>query len=135
MDVKLETVMNEIGMIGVEWAIQNHEFNNRTNNLEDSYGYAVYKDGIIQGQPFIPNPKATKPKGGKYGHEVTAAYLKNYTPSAVGWAVVIAAGMEYARFVQFYYYLDVLQGSEIVARSAADKLLKNIKWVSTQNQT
>lgn len=130
MDIKMEEVMNKIGRIGVEWAIQNHEFNNRTKNLEDSYGYAVYKNGSIQGNPFVTNQNATKPKGGKYGHEEAIQFLKTYKPPYLGWTLVVVAAMEYAQFVEFYYKLDVLQSSEAEARQAADKLLRNIEWVS-----
>jgi len=128
MDIKLEEIMNEIGRIGVSWAIQNHEFNNRTNNLEDSYGYAIYKNGSIQGQPFVTTPKASKSVRGKSGHDEAVKFLQAYDSFPTGWSVVVVAGMEYASFVEFYYGLDVLQGSEMIAKEAADKLLRNIQW-------
>lgn len=130
LDTKLEEIMNMIGEIGVKWAIQNHEFGNITHNLEDSYGYAVYKYGIIQGAPFVTNQNATEPRDGKYGHQEAIKFLQSFNANTQGWSVVVVAAMQYANFVQFMYGLDVLQGSEIVARQAANKLFKNIKWIS-----
>ena len=130
VDTKIEEIMNKIGVRGVEYAIQNHEFNNRTNNLEDSYGYAVYKDGAIKGSPFVTASKATQKVGGKSGHEEAVNFLKSYTPPYAGWTLVVVAGMVYASFVEFYYGLDVLQSSEVEAKSMADQLLKTIKWES-----
>lgn len=130
MDTILAEKMAEIGQIGVEWAIQNHEFNNRTNNLEDSYGYAVYKDGQILGEPFVTNKSATSPKDGKFGHDQAIEFLRSYSAYPVGFSVVVCAATAYAEHVEFMYGLDVLQSSEVIARDAADRILKNIKWVS-----
>jgi hypothetical protein len=129
-NLKIETIFNKVGRYGVEWAIQNHEFRNRTGNLEDSYGYGVYKNGTIQGEPFITSPKATKPNNGKYGYREARDFLNSYRPSSDGWTLVVIAGMEYASFVQFYFDLDVLQGSEIMAKKEAINLFKKIKWTS-----
>lgn len=133
LDTKLEEIMNAIGLAGVKWAIQNHGFNNRTHNLEDSYGYAVYKDGVMQGDVFITNPKATQTVRGKSGHDEAIKFLKGYSAATNGFSVVVVAGMEYASFVEFYYGLDVLQSSQVQAEQVANKLLRNIKWESRQS--
>lgn len=131
MDTILAEKMAEIGFIGVDWAIKNHEFNNQTGNLEDSYGYAIYKYGQIYGDPFITNKSATVPKDGKFGHDQAMSFLRGYSADPSGWAVVVCAATAYAGHVEYMYGLDVLQGSELVARQAADKILKNIVWRST----
>lgn len=126
----IEKIMHEVGKIGVKWAVQNHEFSNRTGNLEDSYGYAVYFNGTISGSPFVTNPQATQRNEGESGHEEAVRFLSSYRPSNEGWTLVVVAGMSYANFVQFYYGLDVLQGSQVIAMAAIEKLFKETKWLS-----
>lgn len=130
LDKRVEDVLHKVGRVGVEYAIQNHEFNNQTNNLEDSYGYAIYKDGSLRGVPFVTTPKAKEPNDGKYGSNEAYSFFASYKPSSNEWVLVVVAGMEYASMVQFYYGLDVLQGSELEARKEIYKRLNNIKWES-----
>ncbi len=132
MDTLIEEKLNKIGLAGVKAAIEKHEFNNDTLNLEDSYGYAIYNNGRIIGDPFLFNKQSTKTrkyKGREYsGHEETIRLLREYQPETTVWTLVVMAGMRYASFVEDYYKLDVLQASFLVAKGIADKELKNIKF-------
>ena len=101
--------MDILGMEAIKYAITNHEFNNRTNNLEDSYGYAVYYNGS-QINKVITDKKATVLKGGKSGNEEANTFLDNYN-AGDGYTLVVVAGMYYAAYVEFEYGLDVLTGS------------------------
>lgn len=128
------SAMVKIGEIGVEYAVEMHGFKNQTFNLQDSYGYAVYKDGQILGNPMMAQQKATKPNevgGIEYsGREEGLNLLEDFNPPDQGWSVVVVAGMVYASFVEEYYGLDVLQGSEQEAKLAAENVFNNIKWES-----
>lgn len=130
IDEKMFKFMRRVGVIGVKWAIQNHEFSNVTHNLEDSYGFAIYKGGAMIGEPFTFNKNATETKDGESGHTEAIKFLSSYNPSTDGWSLVVVAGMSYASFVEFMYGLDVLQGSEMVAKQAFDKQIRKIKWTS-----
>ena len=44
IDDKIHKALIKVGIKGVSWAIENHEFSNQTHNLEDSYSFAI---GII----------------------------------------------------------------------------------------
>ena len=130
MDTLIEEALHKIGEVGLKAAVQMHEFQNRSFNLEDSYGYAVYKNGAIVGSPVVLNPKATetkKWKGKSYsGHKEAVDFLTEYKPDNMGWTLVVVAGMFYAAYVERYYNLDVLQSSQLQAEMAAEKFLKGI---------
>lgn len=117
--------LHELGSKGVEYAVKNHEFQNRTFNLEDSYGYAVYENGIIIGSPIMFGKKATKPNGGKFGYSEGEKFLIEQSPSGI-YSLVVVAGMYYAEDVQFYYGLDVIEGSFLRVKSVTE-LVWN-KW-------
>lgn len=127
--------LHKIGQEGVKFAIENHQFNNRTNNLEDSYGYAIYNNGTMVEEPFLFNPVATQKanfQGKDYsGHEEALKFLRGFKPSSNGWVLVVVAGMPYADFVQEYFGLDVLQGSFMAAKAIADTELKNMRIYGT----
>ena len=131
-DISIEKKLRYIGEKGVEFAIHNHEFGNVTHNLEDSYGYAVYKYGNIQGSPFVTNPKATTPKvKGEIsysGNSEAINFLQSYKPHPEGWTLVVVAGMFYASFLEFYHMLDVLQDSEAYAENLANAVFRNAQW-------
>ena len=126
----------KLGLIGVKWAIQHHEFHNRSNNLEDSYGFAIYHNGGILGQPFLFDKNATKMveiHGKKYsGYREGKNFLLNFKPSTHNYTLVVTAGLIYASFVEEYYGLDVLQSSYLEVRKQADNVLKNLKWNKIQ---
>lgn len=124
--------MSKIGMIGVETAVDMHGFKNRTFNLQDSYGYAVYNNGQMVGSPMMAQRKALSPKefgGIEYsGREEGENLLEGFQAPTQGWTVVVVAGMVYASFVEEVYGLDVLLSSEQEAKLSVDKIFKSIKW-------
>ena len=95
IDSLMFEMMVKIGQVGVEYAIRSHEFDNQTHNLEDSYGFAVFKDGQLQGQPMVADPKAVKPaehEGSTYwGYIEGWKALKNFEAPTSGWSVVVVA--------------------------------------------
>lgn len=126
--------MSKIGELGVEYAVEMHEFKNQTFNLQDSYGYAVYFNGQIVGNPMMAQKRATKPNevgGIEYsGREEGFNLLDDFNAPSQGWSVVVVAGMVYASFVEEYYGLDVLQGSEQEAKVASENIFNQIQWDS-----
>lgn len=127
------SAMVKIGKIGVEYAINSHGFQNRTFNLQDSYGYAVFKDGQMMGTPVMAVKKAKEPiifEGLSYSGQEEGKNLLEDFQAPMGWSVVVVAGMVYASFVEEYYGLDVLQGSEQEAKVNTEEIFKEIPWES-----
>lgn len=89
----------------VEKAIDTHEFENRTHNLEDSYGAAVYYDGMILPETiYYKSPKATERKKWKNkelsGHEEMIKYLMKFKPRKKGFTLVLVAAMPYGEILE-----------------------------------
>lgn len=90
----------EDGMRAVIKAYETAGFTNRTYNLADSYGSAVYIDGkLIENSVFYFNPKATKSKKwyGRVttGHEELLSFLRSYKSSPKGIQLLVVASMPY----------------------------------------
>lgn len=132
VDEYLEKLMHQIGEFGAKFAIERHEFQNQTFNLQDSYGYAVYKDGAMVGSPVMFGKNATERieyKGQSLsGYEEGIKALKNTEVPSSGWTVVVVAGMYYATWVEEVWGLDVLQSSELSANIFAENALNKVKW-------
>lgn len=124
MVVNLSKLADEL----LEYAQERHEFKNRTFNLEDSYGYAIYDDGKVVVKT-LSSPKATKSKvinGTSYrGHSVASQFLDEYKPQN-GISLVVVAGMYYAADLEDTFGLDVLTGSFNLAMSKVDSVFKEI---------
>lgn len=101
--------MEAICVEAVVYAIDNHEFDNDTNNLEDSYGGGVYQNGVLIFE-FYPTPIATEAKRDVKGGEAVREFIKAQNPSGE-YSMVIAAGMWYAGYVELNSY-DVLTQTE-----------------------
>lgn len=134
LEEQMYNAMVKIGEVGVEYAVNMHGFQNQTFNLQDSYGYAIYYNGQMAGNPMMVDKKADYPKevgGLTYsGREEGIKALEGFNPPEQGWSVVVVAGMVYASFVEEYYGLDVLLGSEQEAKIYAENILNEIKWES-----
>ena len=79
----------------------------KTQNLHDSYGCAVYYNGrYVYGTKRVLSPRATKPKyntyTGKeeYGREEINQYLDSYKPKSKGFELVVVAAMFYGVFLE-----------------------------------
>ena len=71
---------------------------NQSQNLADSYVWAVYKDNVLQKKGYLyPNPKAKTTKietGSKrrvYGRKEADEFIASYNPNLSGFVVIFAA--------------------------------------------
>ena len=80
---------------------------NQSQNLADSYVWAVYKDNVLQKKGYIyPTPKAKETKietGTKrrvYGRKEADEFIRTYNPNLSGFIVVFAARMYYGAYLE-----------------------------------
>lgn len=102
---KLYNQMKEDCKLVVEEAIRTNEFTNRTNNLEDSYGAALYYDGMVLPETiYYKSPKATETKVWKNrevsGHNEMIKYLMSFKPKKKGLTLVLVAAMPYGEILE-----------------------------------
>ena len=116
--------MSKIGMNAVNNAVANHEFNNDTNNLEDSYGYAIYYNGVLK-QKFLFNPNASVLKDGKSGHEEAEKFFNDFSAGS-GYTLIVVAAMYYAAYVEFEHGLDVLTNTYQKSKTEGEKVFKSV---------
>lgn len=90
----------------MEKAYNTRDFENRTGNLHDSYGMAVYKDGVYVNQsirtldPIATTTKKVESRWVK-GHNEVERYLKSeYRPRAKGLTLVVVAAMPYGEILE-----------------------------------
>lgn len=74
----------------VETAIAYHNFDNQTGNLENSYGWAIYHNGILI-DSFI--------NGEGEGAQSTKKLIGSYLPTFT-WEAIVVAGANYAKYVE-----------------------------------
>lgn len=123
--------LNQLGEFAIKYAIENHEFENRTYNLEDSYSFAVYKNGNMIGSPVMYDKKATEKvsqKGVDYGHDEAKNFLNSQNPQG-DYALVVCAALFYGDILEEIYSLDVLSATEWETEKEAKKILNNLNWV------
>jgi hypothetical protein len=124
------TEMIRIGKGAISYAIDNHEFENRTHNLEDSFAFGVYRSGALV---HLGNntKQAIEPNGyeGKLysGYEEAGKFIRKQSPPEE-WALIVVAAMPYAWDVQEIYKLDVLESSYLEAKSLSSNGFKNMKF-------
>ena len=96
----------EKGVQIMEKAYETRGFENRTGNLHDSYGCAVYNNGMYVNQSvrtLTPIAVKTKKVRGRYvkGHNEVERYLKHiYRPRAKGLSLVVVAAMPYGEILE-----------------------------------
>lgn len=86
-------------------AIDTATFTSQTGNLADSYGAAVYKDGV-----FVENTLFTAPAQAtvsnkwyneyKYGKDEMIKYFRDFRPRTKGFTIVLVAAMPYAEVLE-----------------------------------
>lgn len=91
-DELIERSLVDICNKAIQVAIEKHNFDNQTYNLEESYGYAIYHNGIMINQ---------KIEGASDGSMKAASYLNSYNPIK-DWECVIIAGADYAANLEGY---------------------------------
>ncbi len=127
VDQEIIQALNKIG----EFALSKtnlHEFDNYSFNLEDSYAYAVYKDGQIISGPVLLDKKATEPNpsGGKFGRDYSKEYLKGIKPKG-GYSLVVVANTPYAVAVEMENR-DVMVSLTWETLNEAKDVFSNLKW-------
>lgn len=119
--------LREIGMYALRRAPELHIFENYSFNLEDSYAFAVYKDGSIIGNPVQNVQKADEPNPDVFGHDESFDYLAELDPGP-GYYLVVCAKTPYAKHVENVNEGDVLISLEFetIGKTVSD--FNNLKW-------
>ena len=108
-DNDIESGLRDFGNYIIEYAAKSKYPNNRTYNLQDSYGYAIYYDRKMVGMPVMLHNIADEPDTeGGWGTERGKRFLESYHPKCKGWSMAIVAGEFYASFLENEKNLDVL---------------------------
>lgn len=82
--------------------VDERDYNHRTMNLHDSYGFGVYLKGSLKRSGFLTSmPKATIKKHGLSGREEIENFLNGVYQPSNGIDMVIAAAMPYASDLEF----------------------------------
>ena len=89
----------------VYYAIHTATFTSQTGNLVDSYGAAVYKDGVFVENTFFTAPiQATVSNKWyneyKYGKDEMIKYFRDFKPRTKGFTIVLVAAMPYAEVLE-----------------------------------
>lgn len=115
----------------VHVALQTNEFQNRTGNLEDSYGAAVYYEGrMVEGTQYTLTPTAISSKKWKgkemRGSEEIIRYLRTYKPRTQGLSMIVVAAMPYGEILEkgqgnLYHKYKVITGANDFMRQLARK--------------
>lgn len=104
----IKYMVKELSLHGrklVENAYNTREFSNQTYNLHDSYGCAVYYNGILQSDSiYTMKSQADEPKHwyGKpiYGASEITDFFLEYRLNSKGFDLVVAAAMPYASILE-----------------------------------
>lgn len=103
-------VYNELGMECVRIARLSHNYNDRTGNLTNSMGYAVFKGKSVA--------MSGGTQGNGEGAMATSTLISDLaTANPYDYSLVIAAGMQYAAYVEAYGFNVLLP-----AKLHADKV-------------
>lgn len=97
-----------IGIEAMKQAFESADFKkDKTQNLHDSYGCAVYHNGLLVKNTIhtlTEQPRATQPRrlNGEdvYGREHVEDYLRSYKPRSRGFQLVVIASMPYAGILE-----------------------------------
>jgi len=109
---KIFEVLSFVGIQAVNYAKNNHTYNDQTGNLTSSIGYAIINNGEIK------RSMVTHDKGAQLIDELAAQYPK-------GMILVVVAGMEYAAAVESKGY-DVISGASFVAQDLMTYMKKQL---------
>jgi hypothetical protein len=116
----------QIGEEAVKIAREVGSYNDVTGNLRSSIGYLILVDGkpVINGATKqYAGTQGNGSKGVQQGQELLQK-LKAKFPYGI--VLIIAAGMEYAAFVENVRGKDVLTSAQLLAEDLMKKLLNNI---------
>lgn len=80
-------------------AYNSKKWKNRTFNLHDSFGYAVYEDGILKKKGYIGSAEATESNKGQSGRQSIDDYFNGYKSNSL-FELVIAVSMSYGKSLE-----------------------------------
>lgn len=122
----------DYGEMIIKEAYNTATFDDQTFNLHDSYGSAVYKDGVYErGTLRTLEPQATQTKkvDGYHvkGKNVVSRYLREYRPRQKGLTLVVVAAMPYGDILEagkdpLTHKYRVISGARWMMRSLAYSL-------------
>lgn len=111
--------LNYVGEMCVAKAREAGNYKDRTANLRNSTGYAVFKDGKIVRNTF-------QGQEGEGAYQARRIITKTAKKNFRGYGLVVVAGMKYASFVESRGY-DVLTSAELLAETLVPQLLNKLK--------
>lgn len=115
-----------VGEQCVRQARDNGDYNDITGNLRSSIGYCVLQNGKVvknSKQKAYAGPKGNGQQGVLEGEEFLKKLQGDYPKGIV---LILAAGMDYAVYVEDIHGRDVLTSAELLARDLVPALLKKI---------
>lgn len=94
LDKEAKRILNE--------CVNERDYEHRTMNLYDSYGYGIYLKGILKREGFLSaSPKAVVDNHGFFGRDEIESFLESgYSPDG-GIDIVVAAAMPYATELEY----------------------------------
>lgn len=128
---KLIQELSRDGQKAIQAAYHTAEFDSKSGNLFDSFGCAVYYNGILQQNTISTlEPTAVTPREWygepMYGRDRIIEYLTNYRPRSKGLTLIVAAAMPYYEILEKGQgYLTrkykVITGANAIMREIAKK--------------
>lgn len=115
----------EIGDHALANAEKYHKYTHRTYNLSDSYGYAIYKKGVIKKLTMNDPQAIKKDQHGTSGKTLGSNFLQSYV-STKDWDLIVVAGEFYAEWLDRVKSLDVLSGAYQATVEESESLFKRI---------
>lgn len=115
-----------VGEQCIKQARDNGDYNDITGNLRSSIGYCVLQNGKVVKQSAgkrFSGPEGSGLEGSKEGKAFLQKLAGDYPKGIV---LILAAGMNYAVYVEAIHGRDVLTSAELLARDLVPQLLKKI---------
>jgi len=115
---------------------EDRQWSDDTGNLRDSFGYAVFKDGVQVKRDYLAAEQASKPYqprgrmrsvGVLRGRQQVDAALDEYQPRNFDYEVVIVAGMYYAVILEWKGLLAGFINAETVAKGELVSAIRTTK--------
>jgi len=116
--------LHRIGQEAVNWARENGNYTDRTGNLRNSIGYAIFKDGKLL-------DFSLDDRGHSKAQSESRKFINSFDTSKLperGYALVVFAGMEYGIYVEakgFIVLTGALENSETF--KILDQALKKVE--------
>ena len=95
-------IINDLSLYGNKFindAYGSKKWQNRTFNLHDSFGYAVYEEGVLRKSGYIGGVEASKFNKGQSGRQSIEDYFNGYKSKAL-FELVIAVSMSYGKSLE-----------------------------------